>query len=184
MGDKYMTDLKEKKKRTEIIIFGFSVTSRQSFYLLIVFIISSLLFFILFSNALSVLFFITANNNLFDGLQYFQFLSLSISSFIVNFAFSCVCMYFIRRIIIQKFLTIKHIKKVTLVGFVVLPTVIILGLIFDLILERDLLKGLIFSISFGLVFSIGWMVMGPYIWRKKSERKELERKNQNFLEES
>jgi len=28
------------------------------------------------------------------------------------------------------------------------------------------------------------MVMAPYIWRKKSERKELERKNQNFLEES
>ena len=78
----------------------------------------------------------------------------------------------------------KHDKKVSLVGFVALPTAIILGLIFDLILERDLLEGLIFSISFGLVYSITWMVMAPYIWRKKSERKELERKNQNFLEES
>ena len=74
----------------------------------------------------------------------------------------------------------KNNKKVSLVGFVVLPTAIIMGLIFDLILERDLLKGLIFSISFGLVFSIGWMVMASYIGRKKSERKELERKNQNF----
>ncbi len=78
----------------------------------------------------------------------------------------------------------KKNKKVYLIGFVSLPTAIILGLIFDLILERDLLEGLIFSISFGLVYSIGWMVMAPYIWRKKSERKELERKNQNFLEES
>ena len=66
----------------------------------------------------------------------------------------------------------KNNTKVSLVGFVVLPTVIVLGLIYDLILERDLLEGLIFSISFGLVYSIGWMVMAPYIWRKKSERKE------------
>ena len=78
----------------------------------------------------------------------------------------------------------KKNKKVYLIGFVSLPIVIILGLIYQLILERDLLEGLIFSISFGLVYSIGWMVMAPYIWRKKSERKELERKNQNFLEES
>ena len=78
----------------------------------------------------------------------------------------------------------KKNKKVYLIGFVSLPTAIILGLIFDLILERDLLEGLIFSISFGLVYSITWMVMAPYIWRKKSERKELERKNQNFREES
>jgi len=78
----------------------------------------------------------------------------------------------------------KKNKKVYLIGFVSLPIVIILGLIYQLILERDLLEGLIFSISFGLVYSIGVMVMAPYIWRKKSERKELERKNQNFLEES
>jgi hypothetical protein len=61
----------------------------------------------------------------------------------------------------------KHNKKVSLVGFVSLPTVIVLGLIFDLILERDLLKGLIFSISFGLVFSIGWMVTFIIKNRKK-----------------
>ena len=78
----------------------------------------------------------------------------------------------------------KKNKKVYLIGFVSLPIVIILGLIYQLILERDLLEGLIFSISFGLVYSIGVMVMAPYIWRKKSERKELERKNQNFFEES
>ena len=53
----------------------------------------------------------------------------------------------------------KNNKKVSLVGFVVFPTAIILGLIYDLILERDLLEGLIFSISFGLVFFITWMVM-------------------------
>ena len=76
----------------------------------------------------------------------------------------------------------KNNKKVYLIGFLSLPTSIILGLIFDLILERDLLEGLISSISFGLVYSIGWMVMAPYIWRKKSERKELERKNKSFLE--
>ena len=52
-------------------------------------------------------------------------------------------------------------------GFVALPTVIILGFIFDLILERDLLEGLIFSISFGLVFSITWMVMATIRNRKK-----------------
>jgi hypothetical protein len=61
----------------------------------------------------------------------------------------------------------KNNKKVSLVGFVGLPTVIILGLIFDLILERDLLEGLIFSISFGFVFSITWMVMA--IWKGKKE---------------
>ena len=61
----------------------------------------------------------------------------------------------------------KHNKKVSLVGFVSLPTVIVLGLIFDLILERDLLEGLIFSISFGLVFSIGWMVTFTIKNRKK-----------------
>ncbi|MBA7543158.1 hypothetical protein ES705_35485 [subsurface metagenome] len=61
----------------------------------------------------------------------------------------------------------KKNKKVSLVGFVALPTAIILGLIFDLILERDLLEGLIFSISFGLVFSIGWMVITIIRNRKK-----------------
>ena len=79
----------------------------------------------------------------------------------------------------------KKNKKGYLIGFVSLPTAIIMGLIFNLILERALLEGLIFSISFGLVFSITWMVMAPYIWKgKKYERKELERKNQNFREES
>jgi len=61
----------------------------------------------------------------------------------------------------------KHNKKVSLVGFLVLPIVIVLGWIFDLILERDLLKGLIFSISFGLVFSITWMVITTIRNRKK-----------------
>jgi len=62
----------------------------------------------------------------------------------------------------------KNNKKVSLVGFVVLPTAIIMGLIFDLIVERDLLKGLIFSISFGLVFSITWMVGFTIRNRKKN----------------
>ncbi len=61
----------------------------------------------------------------------------------------------------------KHNKKVSLVGFVALPTAIVLGLIFDLILERDLLEGLIFSISFGLVFFITWMVITTIRNRKK-----------------
>ena len=64
----------------------------------------------------------------------------------------------------------KHNKKVSLVGFVSLPTVIVLGLIFDLILKRDLLEGLIFSISFGLIFSIGWMVTFTIRNRKKENR--------------
>ncbi len=64
----------------------------------------------------------------------------------------------------------KHNKKVSLVGFVVLPTAIILGLIYDLILERDLLEGFIFSISFGLVFSITWMVITTIRNRKKENR--------------
>ena len=64
----------------------------------------------------------------------------------------------------------KHNKKVSLVGFVALPTAIILGLIFDLILERDLLEGLIFSISFGLIYSIGWMVFFTIRNRKKENR--------------
>jgi len=64
----------------------------------------------------------------------------------------------------------KHNKKVSLVGFVSLPTVIVLGLILDLILKRDLLEGLIFSISFGLIFSIGWMVTFTIRNRKKENR--------------
>ena len=64
----------------------------------------------------------------------------------------------------------KHNKKVSLVGFVALPTAIILGLIYDLILERDLLESLIFSISFGLVYSIGWMVTFTIRNRKKENR--------------
>ncbi len=62
----------------------------------------------------------------------------------------------------------KNNKKVSLVGFVALPTAIILGLIYDLILERGLLEGLIFSISFGLVFVITWMVAAT-IWNRKKE---------------
>ncbi|GAH71789.1 unnamed protein product [marine sediment metagenome] len=63
----------------------------------------------------------------------------------------------------------KKNKKVSvMVGLVGLPTAIITGLIFDLILKRDLLEGLIFSISFGLVFSITWMVMAT-IWNRKKE---------------
>ncbi|MBA7562875.1 hypothetical protein ES708_04528 [subsurface metagenome] len=64
----------------------------------------------------------------------------------------------------------KNNIKVSLVGFLVLPTAIILGLIFDLILERDLLEGLIFSISFGLIYSIGWMVFFTIRNRKKENR--------------
>jgi len=63
----------------------------------------------------------------------------------------------------------KKYKKVNaVVGLVGLPTAIITGFIFDLILERDLLEGLIFSISFGLVFVITWMV-GATIWKGKEE---------------
>ena len=42
-----------------------------------------------------------------------------------------------------------------------------MGLIFDLLLERDLLEGLIFSILFGLVFFITWMVAATIKNRKK-----------------
>ncbi len=63
----------------------------------------------------------------------------------------------------------KKYKKVNaMVGLVGLPIAIITGLIFDLILERDLLEGLIFSISFGLVFVITWMVAAT-IWKGKKE---------------
>jgi len=63
----------------------------------------------------------------------------------------------------------KKNKKVNaMVGLVGLPTAIILGLVYDLILERALLEGLIFSISFGLVFVITWMVAAT-IWNRKKE---------------
>ena len=52
----------------------------------------------------------------------------------------------------------KHIKKVSLLGFVALPMAIIQWLILDLIFERDLPFGLFKSISFGLVYGITWMV--------------------------
>ena len=72
----------------------------------------------------------------------------------------------------------KNNKKVYWVGFVagfvVLPPVIILGLIFNLILERDLLEGLIYSISFGLVFGIGWMVFYTIRNRKKEKNRKKE----------
>ena len=61
----------------------------------------------------------------------------------------------------------KHNKKVSLVGFVALPAVIIVRLILDLIFETDLLEGLISSISFGLVFGITWMVFYTIRNRKK-----------------
>ena len=40
----------------------------------------------------------------------------------------------------------KNKKIPVMAGIVALPTVIVLGLIYDLILGRDLLQGLIFSI--------------------------------------
>ena len=62
----------------------------------------------------------------------------------------------------------KKNKKINvMVGFLVLPIVIVLGLIYDLISGRDLLEGLIFSISFGLVYSIGWWVTFIIRNRKK-----------------
>ena len=56
-----------------------------------------------------------------------------------------------------------------MVGLLSLPTAIIMGFIFDLILERELLEGLIFSISFGLVYSIVWMVSFTIRNRKKEK---------------
>jgi len=65
----------------------------------------------------------------------------------------------------------KNKKIPVMVGLVSLPTAIIMGLVFYLILERDLLEGLIFSISFGLIFSITWMVMATIKNRKKDDNK-------------
>ena len=62
----------------------------------------------------------------------------------------------------------KNNKKIpVMAGLAGLPGIFITGLIFHLILERDLLESLIFSISFGLVFSITWMVMATIRNRKK-----------------
>ena len=61
----------------------------------------------------------------------------------------------------------KNKKIPVMAGIVGLPTGIITWLIFDLILERDLLEGLIYSIPLGLVFFITWMVMATIRNRKK-----------------
>jgi Na+-translocating ferredoxin:NAD+ oxidoreductase RnfA subunit len=61
----------------------------------------------------------------------------------------------------------KNKKIPVMAGILGLPSAIITWLIFDLILERDLLEGLIYSISFGLVFFITWMVMATIRNRKK-----------------
>ncbi len=61
----------------------------------------------------------------------------------------------------------KNKKFSVMVGFIVLPIAIIQGFIFDLILGEDLLKGLFFSITFGLTFSILWMVIFTIKNRKK-----------------
>ena len=62
----------------------------------------------------------------------------------------------------------KNKKIPVMAGLVGLPGIFITGLIFDLILERDLIDGLIYSISFGLVFFITWMVTAT-IWNRKKE---------------
>ena len=71
----------------------------------------------------------------------------------------------------------KNKKIPVMAGLLGLPSAIITWLIFDLILERDLLEGLIYSISFGLVFFITWMVTATIKNRKKenlNEKKESE----------
>ena len=65
----------------------------------------------------------------------------------------------------------KNKKIPVMAGILGLPSAIITVLILDLILERDLLEGLIFSISFGLIFSITWMVMATIKNRKKDDNK-------------
>jgi len=62
----------------------------------------------------------------------------------------------------------KNKKIPVMAGILGLPSAIITVLILYLILERDLLEGLIFSISFGLVFVITWMVAAT-IWKGKKE---------------
>jgi len=61
----------------------------------------------------------------------------------------------------------KNKKIPVMAGILGLPSAIITVLIIDLILERDLLEGLIFSILFGLVFFITWMVAATIRNRKK-----------------
>ena len=61
----------------------------------------------------------------------------------------------------------KNKKIPVMAGILGLPSAIITWLIFDLILGRDLLEGLIFSIPFGLVFFITWMVITTIRNRKK-----------------
>jgi len=66
----------------------------------------------------------------------------------------------------------KKDKKVNvIVGLLGLSTAIILGLIFDLILERDLQESLIFSISFGLVWFITSILTFSWFRRRSLERK-------------
>ncbi len=66
----------------------------------------------------------------------------------------------------------KKNKKVNvIVGLLGLSTAIILGLIFDLIFERDLLESLIFSISFGLVWFITSILTFSWFRRRSLERK-------------
>jgi len=62
----------------------------------------------------------------------------------------------------------KKNKKVKIIfGLVGFPSAFITRLIFDLILGRDLLEGLIYSIPLGLVFFITWMVSATIKNRKK-----------------
>jgi Na+-translocating ferredoxin:NAD+ oxidoreductase RnfA subunit len=65
----------------------------------------------------------------------------------------------------------KNKKIPVMAGILGLPSAIITVLIFDLILERDLLEGLIYSIPIGLVFFITWMVMATIRNRKKERKK-------------
>ena len=66
----------------------------------------------------------------------------------------------------------KHNKKINVIfGLLGFPPAIIVGLIFDLILERDLLEGLIHSISFGLVWFITSMLTFSWFRRRSLERK-------------
>ena len=66
----------------------------------------------------------------------------------------------------------KKDKKVNVIfGLLGLSTAIILGFIFDLILERDLQESLIFSISFGLVWFITSILTFSWFRRRSLERK-------------
>ena len=66
----------------------------------------------------------------------------------------------------------KKNKKVKIIfGLVGFPSAFITRLIFDLILGRDLLEGLIFSISFGLVWFIMSMLTFSWFISRYLERK-------------